>query len=223
MEKEKKSAVHSRRSLRKFLIVGSACLLLTGCQVDKESASASPQKLTRAAFPSPTPWKCAKESIHWGIPQQRQKLVAASQLVKSEEYTKGTTVKFAAIPVHNIKPIVSASLPVNEDALVTSLEQRMGLELGSLAKPGKSARSPEIRANVSMEIEHKDADYISVIGATAVEANFVVGCVGAGDKPIYGTITSWHKRVAGVVECGTDPREEYARTAYSLLCGESSK
>ncbi|WP_371548685.1 hypothetical protein [Streptomyces sp. NBC_00554] len=212
-----------------------ACLLLTGlaaCQengdkntdknTDKKTSSATAARASTA--PSVSPWTCDKQSIHWGRTQQRQQLVAASQLVKATSGMKGSEVWFSVIPVRTVKASVETSVSVKADqeTLLASLEKHMGVEEGTFARPGTAVPLPDTKGEIAINLEGQEAEYASAIGATVVEADFVYGCASSTATPVFGTVTTWHKRAAGMIECGTDPRRVYMREVYSLLCGEEA-
>ncbi|WEH40021.1 hypothetical protein [Streptomyces sp. AM 2-1-1] len=133
---------------------------------------------------------------------------------------KGTRVKFSVIPVRSVKAGVQSTEKVDGETVLASLEQRSGLPAGELARPGESVPLEAAGGDVSINLEGRNKDYISAIGATVLEASFVYGCVSSTPKPVYGTVTTWHEPIAGLLECGTDPKSAYAREAYTLLCGE---
>jgi hypothetical protein len=200
---------------------GLACALLLGlaaCQTDGNRVAQ--QKPAPATAPSSSPWSCTTGSIHWGKVQQKQVLVAASQLVKATSSMKGTSVKFSAIPVRTVRAAVQSTAKVDGETVLTSLEKKSGLPAGDLARPGKSVPLEAAGGDVAINLQGQNKDYVSAIGATVMEASFVYGCASSTTKPVYGTVTTWHKPIAGLLECGTDPKSAYAREAYSLLCGE---
>ena len=197
-------------------------MVLTACQ--ESGSDQKPAVAAKSAVPSGSPWTCGKGTVHWGEARQQQRLVAVSQLVRSTKETKGTSVRFSAIPVRTVTAAVktSATVALDEETLLASLEKELGLESGTLARFGKSVPLPGIEGNVSVTLTGQEAEYASAVGATGVEASFVYGCASSTRTPVYGTITTWYKPIAGMLECGTDPKKAYAREAYTLLCGEQA-
>lgn len=206
---------------------GLACLLLTGlvaCQDGGSDPKPAAAASTVSAAPSTSAWSCGKGTVHWGEARQQQRLVAVSQLVRSTKENKGTSVRFSAVPVRTVTAAVKTSAGAAPDGeiLLASLEKELGITAGTLARPGKSVPLPGTEGDIAVTLDGHETEYASAIGATVVEASFAYGCVSSTETPVYGTVTTWYKRIAGMLECGTDPQKAYAREAYRLLCGENS-